>query len=161
MGTHHTPKRLDTNRNRPSMLVRMQQNVINSSSAQRQEQNLYLWIAIGLFFLLLGGIGVFLPLLPTTPFVLLAAACFARSSPRLHAWVLRSELFGPMLRDWERNKCVSRKVKLLALFMMAAVGGVSILLYVPAGWPSLAGAGLVSLGCLTVLNLKTCPFQET
>ena len=122
---------------------------------------MYLWIALGLFFLLLGGIGVVLPLLPTTPFVLLAAACFARSSPRLHAWVLRSRLFGPLLRDWERNKCVSRKVKLLALIMMAAVGGLSIAFYVPAGWPRLGGIGLVSLGCLTVLKLKTCPFQKT
>lgn len=122
---------------------------------------MYLWIAIGLFFLLLGGIGVFLPLLPTTPFVLLAAACFARSSPRMHGWVLQSKLFGPILQDWEKNKCVSPKVKVLALFMMAVIGGMSILLYVPAGWPSLAGAGLVSLGCLTVLKLRTCPFQNT
>ena len=122
---------------------------------------MYLWIAIGLFFLLLGGIVVFLPLLPTTPFVLLAAACFARSSPRMHGWVLHSKLFGPILQDWEKNKCVSRKVKVLALFMMAVIGGMSILLYVPAGWPSLAGAGLVSLGCLTVLKLRTCPFQNT
>ncbi len=143
------------------MLVRILENVVNSFFALSQEQNLHLWIAIGLFFLMLGGIGVFLPLLPTTPFVLLAAACFARSSPRMHSWVLHSKLFGPLVQDWEKNKCVSRKVKVLALFMMAAIGGMSILLYVPAGWPSLAGAGLVVLGCLTVLKLRTCPFQKT
>jgi uncharacterized membrane protein YbaN (DUF454 family) len=90
---------------------------------------------LGLFFLLLGGIGVVLPLLPTTPFVLLAAACFARSSPRMHSWLLQSELFGPMLRDWDKNKCISRKVKWLAILMMTVVGGVSLLVFVPAGWP--------------------------
>jgi len=109
-----------------------------------------------MFFLLLGGIGVVLPLLPTTPFVLLAAACFAKSSPRMHGWLLHSELFGPLLLDWERNRCVSRKVKWLALFMMAVIGGISILFFVPLGWPRLAGMGLVGLGCLTVLKLKTC-----
>ena len=121
---------------------------------------MYLWIALGLFFLLLGAIGVVLPLLPTTPFVILAAACFAKSSPRMHGWLLRSELFGPLLLDWEKNKCVSRKVKWLALSMMVLIGGTSILFFVPAGWPRLAGLGFVSLGCLTVLSLKTCPFQR-
>ena len=120
---------------------------------------MYLWITLGLFFLLLGGIGVVLPLLPTTPFVLLAAACFARSSPRMHGWLLQSELFGPMLRDWDENKCVSRKVKWLAISMMIVVGGVSILFFVPAGWPRVAGLVLLGLGCLTVLKLRTCPFQ--
>jgi uncharacterized membrane protein YbaN (DUF454 family) len=118
---------------------------------------LHLWTILGLLFLLLGGIGVVLPLLPTTPFVLLAAACFARSSPRMHRWLLESELFGPMLVSWEDNRCVSYKVKALSLFMMAVVGGTSIWFFVPVGWPKYAGAGLVGLGCLTVLSLKTCP----
>ena len=101
-----------------------------------------------------------LPLLPTTPFVLLAAACFARSSPRMHRWLLESELFGPMLLSWEVNRCVSYKVKALSLFMMAVVGGTSIWFFVPDGWPKYAGAGLVGLGCLTVLSLKTCPRKK-
>lgn len=121
---------------------------------------MYLWITLGLFFLLLGGIGVVLPLLPTTPFVLLAAACFAKSSPRMHGWLLQSELFGPMLRDWETNKCVSRRVKGLALSMMIVVGGTSILFFIPAGWPRFVGLGLLGLGCLVLLKLKNCPFQK-
>jgi len=121
---------------------------------------LYLWITLGLLFLLLGGIGIVLPLLPTTPFVILAAACFARSSPKLHGWLLRSELFGPILRDWERNKCLSPKIKALAISMMTVVGGISVLFFVPAGWSQMAGLGLLGLGCLAVLKLKTCPFQK-
>lgn len=122
---------------------------------------MYLWISLGLLFLLLAVVGVVLPLLPTTPFVLLAAACFARSSPRLHNWLLKSELFGPSLRDWENNKCVSQKVKTLAIAMMVVIGGTSIVFFVPAGWPQLAGLGLLGAGCLTVLKLKTCPFEKT
>lgn len=121
---------------------------------------MYIWIALGLLFLLLGGIGVALPLLPTTPFVILAAACFARSSPRMHHWLLRSDMFGPMLQEWEDNKCVSPRVKTLALFMMVVFGGISIVFFMPAGWPVLAGLALLGLGCLTVLKLKTCPFQK-
>jgi uncharacterized membrane protein YbaN (DUF454 family) len=122
---------------------------------------LYIWFTLGLLFLFLGGIGVVLPLLPTTPFVLLAAACFARSSPRMHRWLLNSELFGPMLSNWEANRCVSYKVKLLSLAMMVVVGGISIWFFVPTGWPQLAGFGLVTLGCFTVLSLKTCPRDMT
>ena len=118
---------------------------------------MHIWTILGFLFLLVGAGGVVLPLLPTTPFVLVAAACFAKSSPRLHRWLLHSELFGPILQSWESNRCVSFKIKLLALFMMAVVGGTSILFYVPDGWPKWAGLGLLGLGCLTVLSLKTCP----
>lgn len=121
---------------------------------------MYLWITLGLIFLLLGGIGIVLPLLPTTPFVIMAAACFARSSPRMHGWLIQNDVFGPMLQDWEKNGCVSRKVKTLALFMMIAVGGASIVFYVPEGWPRWLGMALLGTGCLTVLMLKTCPFKK-
>lgn len=115
------------------------------------------WSVLGVLSLLIGGVGIVLPLLPTTPFVLIAAGCFARSSPRMHAWLLGSRVFGPVLGDWEKKKCISFKAKLSALTMMTVVGGTSILLFVPAGWPKLAGLGLIVLGCLVVLSLKVCP----
>ena len=70
-----------------------------------QREDFNLWTLVGILFVVLGAIGAVLPLLPTTPFVLVAAWCFARSSPRLHRWLLESRLFGPMLRDWEENRC--------------------------------------------------------
>ena len=115
-----------------------------------------LWMPLGYLFLLVAAVGVVLPLLPTTPFVLLAAGCFARSSPRLHQRLLDSELFGPVLRDWEEKKCVSLRVKVFSLTMTAGVGGGSILFFAPQGWPQLVGLALVLTGCAVILTLPQC-----
>ena len=78
-----------------------------------------LWLLAGLLALLLGVIGIFLPLLPTTPFVLLAAWCFARGSARCEAWLLNHRLFGPIVRDWRVRRAVPLRAKQLASVMMA------------------------------------------
>jgi len=70
-----------------------------------------LFLTLGLFFLALAILGVFLPLLPTTPFLLLAAACFARSSERLHGWMLRHARFGPLLKNWATHGAISPSAK--------------------------------------------------
>jgi hypothetical protein len=84
-----------------------------------------LWLA-GTVALGLGLVGVVLPGLPTTPFILLAAACYARASPRLHQRMLSSAWIGPMLRDWENNRSLTRRVKTIALTMMLAMVAVSV-----------------------------------
>ncbi len=115
---------------------------------------------LGFLFLGLGLVGVFLPLLPTTPFVLLAAACFAQSSERMHRWILANPTFGPMVRDWEQKRCVSCRVKVIAITSMALVGGVSVSLALETVAWQLAGAVLLLVGTLVVLRLKTCPAKE-
>lgn len=77
-----------------------------------------LWL-LGAVALVLGIIGIFLPVLPTTPFVLLAAACWARTSPRFHRWLHGHRVFGPMVRDWATRRAVPRRAKYLAFSMMA------------------------------------------
>ena len=84
-----------------------------------------LWIAAGCTCVALGAAGVVLPLLPTTPFVLLAAWCFARSSPRLHDWLLAHRLFGPLIANWREHRAISRIAKRASLLSMAAVLGIS------------------------------------
>ena len=114
------------------------------------------WTLLGSFFVVLGAVGAVLPLLPTTPFILVAAWCFARSSPRMHRWLNESALFGPIVRNWEQNRCVPLRAKVTALVMMLGVGGSSILFAVPPGWPRWSGLGLIAIGSVVVLSLRTC-----
>ncbi|MEX2629171.1 MAG: YbaN family protein [Tistlia sp.] len=79
-----------------------------------------LWLLLGLAALGFGLAGVVLPLLPTTPFVLLAAFAFARSSPRLHAWLTGHRQFGPLIEDWRRDGAIAPRAKVLAAAVMAA-----------------------------------------
>ncbi len=74
----------------------------------------FVWIFLGLVSLAAGVIGAALPLLPTVPFLLLAAFCFARSSPHLHAWLLHHRTLGPPIADWQRRGAISRRGKCLA-----------------------------------------------
>lgn len=76
------------------------------------------WVTLGVISLVLGFIGIFLPLLPTTPFVLLAAACFARGSEKFHHWLITHERFGPLVRDWQAHRSIPFRAKCLALSMM-------------------------------------------
>ena len=83
-----------------------------------------LWLA-GSVSLALGLVGVVLPGLPTTPFVLLAAACYARASPRLHGWLLNHRFMGPMVRDWETPRSLTRRSKTVAQVSMVVMVGLS------------------------------------
>ena len=79
--------------------------------------NWLLWF-FGAVFLLLGIIGAFLPVMPTTPFVLVTAACWGRASPRFHRWLHQHRFFGPMVQNWEQRRAVPRRAKYLAWPMM-------------------------------------------
>ena len=115
-----------------------------------------IYITLGFLFVAIGSLGVVLPVLPTTVFIILAAWCFAQSSERWHQWLLGTRLFGGMLRDWEQNRCVSLRVKVVAFAMMVLVGGMSIAWGLESLWPRLAAGGLMLAGCITLLSLKTC-----
>lgn len=77
-----------------------------------------LYMAAGFLALLLGAIGVVLPLLPTTPFVILAAFFFSKGSAKVHRWLLKQKTFGPMIQAWEADRVIPYKAKLLSTTMM-------------------------------------------
>ena len=77
-----------------------------------------LYLAVGWLSLGLGVAGIFLPLLPTTPFLLLTAFCFSRGSPTLHRWLLRQPQIGPAIRDWEEKKVVPVRAKVVATVLL-------------------------------------------
>ncbi|MEP0773000.1 MAG: YbaN family protein [Acidobacteriota bacterium] len=89
-----------------------------------------MWAAAGWLFLSLGALGVPLPLLPTTPFLLLATACFLRGSPRLHAWMMSNRVFGSYLRDYRAGLGVPATTKASAIGLLWLGIGLSIGLWV-------------------------------
>lgn len=101
------------------------------------------WLALGVVALALGGLGAVLPLLPTTPFMLLAAFAFARSSQRLHDWLLGHRVFGPLIHDWRTHGAIGRRAKILGLLSIAAVLVLSVVMNTP---PWILGIQVVVLG---------------
>lgn len=85
-----------------------------------------LWVAAGWTSFGAGVVGTVLPLVPTVPFMLLAAYCFARGSDRLHAWLLTHPRFGPAIEDWRVHGAISASAKRLALATIAASFGLSL-----------------------------------
>lgn len=91
----------------------------------------FVWITAGTISVGLGIVGIVLPLLPTTPFVILAAWCFAKSSPELRDRLVNSRLLGPSLRNWERERAIARRAKVSASALMTFVVLLSVALQVP------------------------------
>jgi len=86
------------------------------------------WFTLGLFSLILGAIGIFLPLLPTVPFLLLAAFGFARSSERLHGWLLSHPTFGPPIESWRERGAIGPRAKRVATVSILATFALSLVL---------------------------------
>jgi uncharacterized membrane protein YbaN (DUF454 family) len=87
----------------------------------------YFLFSAGCLSLFLGIIGIFLPLLPTTPFVLLAVTCLAKSSPKLHRWIITHPYFGPIIVNWNEHRCLTKQVKIKATFFIVISFSLSIL----------------------------------
>jgi len=102
----------------------------------------FVWAALGLICVALAAIGVILPLLPTVPFLLLAAFFFARSSSRLHNWLLSHPGFGPVIDDWNRSGAIRPRAKRLATLSVAAV--ILLSLALEASW------FIIIIQCVTV-----------
>jgi uncharacterized membrane protein YbaN (DUF454 family) len=102
------------------------------------------WLAV-----LLGTVGIFLPLLPTTPFILLAVILFSKSSPRFATWLEQHGTFGPLINDWQRHGVVSLKAKCSASLMVAISAGLMLWMDVP--WIARIAAGTCLLAVMIFL----------
>lgn len=111
----------------------------------------YILLGVGWLSVTLGVIGIFLPVLPTTPFLLLAAACFARSSPRFYFWLVNHKRLGPWIRDYLQGNGIPLKAKVYAIGLMWASIGLSCYL-VP--WPWLRAFMLISAMLVTIYIVR-------
>ena len=113
-------------------------------AALRPRWQRWVWLFCGLLCLITGVAGIVLPLLPTTPFVLLAAFCFSRGSARYEQWLLTHPRFGPMVRDWRAHRALPLRAKQLATVMMT-VSSIASWWWLPSpvGWlPGLCCTGV-------------------
>jgi uncharacterized membrane protein YbaN (DUF454 family) len=117
-----------------------------SPLADRPTWQRVLWLGAGALSLLIGVLGIVLPLVPTVPLVLLAAFCFSRGSQRCENWILEHRHFGPMVRNWRASRAVPLRAKWLATVMMGISSvGAWWLLPPPWGWGPGACCALVAL----------------
>ena len=115
------------------------------------------WILriVGILAVGLGVLGIFVPLLPTTPFLLLAAACFVRSSPRLYAWLIHHKWFGKYIRTYREYRAIPLQVKIVALVLLWGVIGLTAWRVVSAWWIR-AVLGAIAVGVTAhLLQLRT------
>ena len=114
-----------------------------------------LLVTLGTLFVSIGILGIFLPILPTTPFLLLAAVCFARSSPRFYNWLLNNKWFGNYIRNYRNRKGLLLKQKAITIILLWVVIGFSATLAVQALWVKIVLI-LIAIGVsIHVFSLRT------
>jgi uncharacterized membrane protein YbaN (DUF454 family) len=116
-----------------------------------------LYLAAGVTAILLGILGAVLPILPTTPFIILAAYCFARSSERFHKKLLANRIAGSIIREWCLYHSIPRRAKRWAYLLMALSFGSSILI-VPALWHKVM---LATIGTILAIFIWRVPVRDT
>jgi len=115
----------------------------------------YLLITLGFISLGLGVLGILLPLLPTTPFMLLSAFCFYKSSQRLHFWLLNHRVFGKFIRNYKENRAIDPKTKWVTLIILWATIGFSMYLFWHTVYIPILLLVIASLVSWHILSLKT------
>jgi uncharacterized membrane protein YbaN (DUF454 family) len=115
-----------------------------------------LWVIGGLVSLVLGTIGIALPLLPTTPFLLLAAFCFARGSEKMNNWMLNHKTLGPPIIDWRDYGAISKKAKTCALVVIVATPVVTYFVGAPL-WAIAVQSVILVLVCLFIYTRPLPP----
>ena len=121
----------------------------------RQKTVRLLYIIAGTLSLIIGLVGIVLPVLPTTPFLLLSAACYYRGSERLHSWLIQSKLFGPTIRDFEEKGGMKKSTRIKALAMLWVTVLVSAFLVLDSFIHRLGVIVLAIIGTFFIFRIKT------
>ena len=121
----------------------------------------WLWLIGGWIALGLGTIGIFLPVLPTTPFVLVAAWCFSKGSREMHRWLLEHRWFGPTVRSWEEHGVIPLRAKLVSTAVMVPLVGYMALFSDAPGWAVLIAVPLALYGLWFIWSKPSRPAAVT
>ncbi|WP_372807397.1 DUF454 family protein [Pontiella sp.] len=116
----------------------------------------WIYVVAGLALVALAALGIFLPLLPTTPLLLLAAWCFAHSSEKHHRWLMQHKLFGPIIRNWHEQRCIPRNAKTIAVASILIFGTYAIGFAIETLWIRIFGTALLLTGLVVVLRIRAC-----
>lgn len=114
-------------------------------------------VVVGCLSVVLGVIGIFLPIMPTTPFLLLAAACFARSSQRFYTWLMTNRWFGPYLRYYTDGLGIPLRIKYRVIGLLWLTMGTSIIFFVPYLWLKLSMAAIAAGASFYIWRQPTAP----
>ncbi len=125
--------------------------------ANRTSDRLVRWglISAGTFFVVLGFLGILIPLLPTTPFLLLAAACYARGSRRFYDWLLNNRLFGKYIKDYIAGRGISFRTKVLSISLLWLTIGYSTLFVMPLFFGKIVLVLIAVTVTIHILKIKT------
>jgi uncharacterized membrane protein YbaN (DUF454 family) len=115
----------------------------------------WLLIIIGLIAVGVATVGIFVPLLPTTPFYLLAAACFFRSSDRLYRWLIGNKWCGPYIRNYREHRAIPRHAKIIALILLWGTIGHAVLAVLGHLWLRILLVAIAAGVTVYLLRLKT------
>lgn len=113
-------------------------------------------VAAGSLFVVLGVIGIVVPGLPTTPFLLLAAACYARSSRRFYHWLISNRTFGPTIKQWRESRTIPRRSRIWAVTLTVLSFGVTIIFFAPFMWVRIL---LIAMMLLLVFFIMRIPVR--
>lgn len=115
-----------------------------------------LYLIAGFILVGLAALGLVLPLLPTTPLLILAAACFAQSSERWHRWLMEHRIFGAILRNWHEHRCIPGRAKGIAVITIVVFGGYAVFVALQHPGVRIAGGLLILTGLFFVLRIPVC-----
>ena len=114
-----------------------------------------LLILLGSFFVGLGFLGIFIPGLPTTPFLLLAAGCYVRSSDRLYAWIINHKIFGKNIKSFRENRAISLRSKIISLIAMWLMISLSVFVFIKIFWIKILILMLGVIGTIVILSIRS------
>lgn len=117
-------------------------------------------IILGTISLVVGIIGIVVPGLPTTTFLLIASACYVRSSEKLYSWLINHKIYGKFIKDYQQHKAITKNQKMISIVSMWLMISISILFFIDISWVKIVLLLCGITGTIIVLSIRTLSKQN-